>query len=122
MRHNLDASHLPETGGGRVQATYRTGIVGCSGIAISRGERSAAPIRSPLPHSHAAAYHAVPATTVAAVCDVVPAALDNYRATWEAVPAYADYREMIERERLDLLSIVTPDHLHADVFVAACEA
>jgi predicted dehydrogenase len=105
-----------------VQATYRAGIVGCSGIAIGRGERSAAPIRSPLPHSHAAAYHAVPATTVAAVCDVVPAALDNYRATWGEVSAYTDYRQLLARERLDLLSIVTPDHLHADIFVAACEA
>ncbi|MEZ4624346.1 MAG: Gfo/Idh/MocA family oxidoreductase [Thermomicrobiales bacterium] len=29
---------------------------------------------------------------------------------------------MLANEEIDLLSIVTPDHLHADSFVAACEA
>jgi predicted dehydrogenase len=103
-------------------ATFRAGIIGCSGIAIARGDRTAAAHRSPQPHSHAAAYHAVPATTVCAICDVDPAAMDRYNATWEPVPTYTDYREMLARERLDLLSIVTPDHLHADIFVAACDA
>ena len=31
------------------------------------------------------------------------------------IKAYADYREMIEKEKLDAVSIVTPDHLHADI-------
>jgi predicted dehydrogenase len=100
----------------------RAGIVGCSGIAIARGEQSATAYRMPRPHSHADAYHAVPRTTVTAVCDVVPAALDRYRKTWGDAATYTDYREMLENERLDLLSIVTPDHLHADIFIAACDA
>jgi UDP-N-acetyl-2-amino-2-deoxyglucuronate dehydrogenase len=100
----------------------RAGIVGCSGIAIAKPERSAAPRRTPLPHSHAAAFHAVPSTVVAAVCDVVPASTERYKTLWGEVPTYSDYREMLAREHLDLLSIVTPDHLHADIFVDACAA
>jgi predicted dehydrogenase len=104
------------------RAPLRAGIVGCSGIAIAKPERTAAPRRTPLPHSHAAAYHAVPSTGVAAVCDVVPESTQRYASLWGSVPAYTDYRQMLERERLDLLSIVTPDHLHADIFVDACAA
>ena len=100
----------------------RAGIVGCSGIAIAKPERTAAPRRTPLPHSHAAAFHAVPSTVVAAVCDVVPASTERYKTLWGDVPTYSDYRQMLEREHLDLLSIVTPDHLHADIFVDACAA
>lgn len=100
----------------------RVGIVGCSGIAIAPGEDSTAGIRLPQPHSHAAAYHAVPGVVVTAVCDIFPEALARYAETWGAAASYTDYREMLERERLDLISIVTPDHLHADIFVAAAEA
>lgn len=105
-----------------MEATYRVGIVGCSGIAIARPERSPSALRSPLPHSHAAAYHAVPATQVVAVCDIMPEATARYCATWGEAATYTDYRAMIERERLDLISIVTPDHLHADILATACDA
>lgn len=105
-----------------MSASYRAGIVGCSGIAIARGERSAGPNRSPLPHSHASAFDATPNAQVVAVCDIFQSALDNYVATWGSTNTYLDFREMFEKEQLDLVSIVTPDHLHADVFVAACDA
>lgn len=105
-----------------MEATYRVGIVGCSGIAIARPERSPSALRSPLPHSHAAAYHVVPATQVVAVCDIMPEATARYCATWGEAATYTDYRAMIERERLDLISIVTPDHLHADILATACDA
>lgn len=106
----------------RVSAAYRVGLIGCSGIAIDPGSPAAKGGRLPLPHSHAAAYHAIPATEIVAVCDVVPAALDRYVTTWGEVATYTDYRELLERERPDLLSIVTPDHLHGDIFIAAAEA
>jgi predicted dehydrogenase len=103
-------------------ATYRVGLVGCSGIAIARGQRSSAPIRMPQPHSHAAAYDACAKTAVVAACDVNPTALDRYISTWGKIARYTDYRRMLDQEHLDLLSIVTPDHLHADIFVDACDA
>ncbi|MGH2561677.1 MAG: Gfo/Idh/MocA family protein [Thermomicrobiales bacterium] len=102
--------------------TFRVGIIGCSGIAIAPSKRSASAVRSPQPHSHAAAYHAVPATAVVAACDVSESALERFAATWGSTACYTDYRQMLAQESLDLVSIVTPDHLHADMFVAACEA
>lgn len=103
--------------------TYRVGIVGCGGIAIGRPDEPVdRAIRWPRPHTHAAAYHAVPRTQVVAVCDLRPDATARYVATWGPAATYTDYRPMLDRERLDLLSVVTPDNRHADVLVDACAA
>lgn len=37
------------------------------------------------------------------------------------VTPYADFREMIEKEKLDAISVVTPDAFHADIVVAGLE-
>jgi predicted dehydrogenase len=36
--------------------------------------------------------------------------------------AYADYREMLEKEKLDGVTVVTPDPLHRDIVIACAEA
>ncbi len=38
------------------------------------------------------------------------------------VRGYADFREMLDREDLDAVSIATPDHLHREIALAALEA
>jgi predicted dehydrogenase len=75
----------------------------------------------PLPHSHAAAYAAHPNTVVTAICDISQPALDRYLELWGPANTYTDFREMLAKEQLDLVSIVTPDHLHAESFEAACD-
>jgi predicted dehydrogenase len=37
------------------------------------------------------------------------------------ITPYSDYREMIEAEKLDAVTVVTPDHLHADISIDALE-
>jgi predicted dehydrogenase len=37
------------------------------------------------------------------------------------IKTYADYREMIEKEKLDAISVVTPDVMHAEIALAALE-
>jgi predicted dehydrogenase len=104
-------------------APYRVGVIGLSGISTSKPERRHIPYRSFLPHSHVSAYYASPLTDIVAVCDIFPTAIDNFRALWNSeATGYTDFREMLANEQLDLLSIVTPDHLHAESFIAACEA
>ncbi len=100
----------------------RAGLIGCSGISISPAERTAAAIRMPLPHSHAAAYAAHPRTVVTAVCDISQTALDRYVELWGPANTYTDFHQMLANEALDLVSIVTPDHLHAESFEAAADA
>jgi hypothetical protein len=40
---------------------------------------------------------------------------DNYK----GINLYADFRELLEKEKIDMVKIMTPDHLHATVAIAA---
>jgi len=106
---------------------YRVGIVGLTGIAARPAvEGPASVLGVQAPHSHAAGYAAIPATRVVAVCDLVPQLLRDFQAqwgsTWGDIATYTDYTQMLTHERLDILSVVTPDHLHADIVVDAAAA
>jgi len=63
---------------------------------------------------------------VVAVCDAFePNLIEGARhvqATHGEVRTYVDYREMLEREDLDIVVIATPDHLHAPIAMAAARA
>jgi predicted dehydrogenase len=108
-------------------ATYRAAIVGLTGIgAAPLPDRPVHPALGPAwQHSHAASYAQVPNVRVVAACDLKPELLDQFRANfqsvWSEMRTYTDYREMLEQERLDLLSVVTSDHMHAQIVVDAAE-
>jgi predicted dehydrogenase len=108
-------------------ATYRAAIVGLTGIGAEPRRAADLPaLGEVMPHSHAAAYAAVPSTEVVAVCDLAPARLEQFGqhwgATFPAARGYADYRQMLAEQRIDLLSVVTPDDRHAQIVVDAVEA
>ena len=55
-----------------------------------------------------------------------PEAIDEFHRTWSdrcpGTATYHDFGELLARERPDVVSIVTGDHLHADLTVAAAES
>src|SRR5215216_5602715 len=107
--------------------TYRAAIVGLTGIAAEPRQVARLPALGELmPHSHAAAYAHLPNTTVVGYCDLVPERLEEFRRNWgEAFPearGYTDCRQMLRAERVDLLSVVTSDHRHAQIVVDGVEA
>ncbi len=106
---------------------YRAGIIGLADIAV--GPVDAAPATAlgvKMPYNHAAAYAQTAGAQVVAVCDIAQPMLDRFKAQygarWPEAKAYSDYQKMFSEARLDMLSICTPDHLHADMLIAACEA
>lgn len=107
--------------------TYRAAIVGLTGIAASPPSAAPDPVLGQIvSHSHAGGYASVPNTEVIAVCDLVPALLDNFNQQWSGIipPAkgYTDYRQMLAEQEIDLLSVVTSDNRHAQIVVDAVEA
>ena len=56
-----------------------------------------------------------------AACDVNEQTLQERRREFEFTP-YTDYREMLDKEQLDAITVVTPDPLHKDVVLASAEA
>lgn len=62
-------------------------------------------------HNHARVYAGMEDIELAAVCDVSTAAGQRVSSMYRC-RAYTDYHEMIEREQLDMLSIVVPTAEH----------
>ena len=106
--------------------SYRAVIIGLTGIGARRPDRDAKPdAYGRLPQSHASAYHNHPQTDVVAVCDIRHEMLDAFQAgwgdVWPAMRYYTDYPAMLADVRPEIVSVVTPDHLHANIAVAAAE-
>lgn len=57
-----------------------------------------------------------------ATADIDPAALAAFAARWGLKARYSDYREMLARERPDVVSLCLPQEGHFEAFRAACEA
>jgi predicted dehydrogenase len=60
---------------------------------------------------------------VVAVCDVDRNVLEQARASFGSTPAiYEDYRDMLARDDIDVVTIGAPDHWHAKMLIDACRA
>lgn len=76
--------------------------------------------------NHAYAYQQHPNVDLVAICDYNPAIFDRVYANSGvergAVREYTDYKEMLKKEHLDLVSVATPDQYHADPVIAVAES
>jgi predicted dehydrogenase len=60
---------------------------------------------------------------IVAVCDVDPAHAERAKAAFGGRPAvYHDYRRMLDRPDLDVITNGTPDHWHTIITLAACRS
>lgn len=103
----------------------RAAIVGLTGIGGGRSPATDGPLRRPRPSSHAGAYVEVDRTELVAVCDLREDAIAEFRGHWpelDAVTSYHDFDELLSRERPEIVSVATSDHLHADLTIAAVDA
>ncbi len=76
--------------------------------------------------NHAYAYQQHPAVDLVAICDVNPAIFEKVYASAGvekgSVREYTDYKEMLRQEKLDLISVATPDQYHAGPVTDAAAA
>ncbi len=106
--------------------TYRTAIVGLSWIAADPAGPPSDPVLGTAPpYSHASAMAPIAAIDVVGGCDISEAARTRFTETWggrwPGARTFGDYRQMIAELKPDIVSVVTPDHLHKDVVLAAVE-
>ena len=61
---------------------------------------------------------------LAAACDFDQKTLDDFIQQWpdETIAGYKNHREMLANEKLDIVTVATSDHRHADLVVDAAEA
>ncbi|CAA9282404.1 MAG: hypothetical protein AVDCRST_MAG77-3968 [uncultured Chloroflexi bacterium] len=104
-----------DRGGRRV---WRAAIIGCGRIADSiEDEVAGAPGRNLLPFSHAGAYQRAARTELVAAADPNPERLKAFGARRGVSRLYGDYREMLEREAPDVVSVCVPTRAHGDVAI-----
>jgi predicted dehydrogenase len=78
-------------------------------------------------NSHIRAYNAMPNVEIAAVCDIDESVLNQRlgeieKAKGKRPASYTDYRKLLEDKSIDAVSIATPNHTHALITIAACQA
>jgi predicted dehydrogenase len=73
-------------------------------------------------HYHARGYQASPDAAIVALADLSQENARAFQAEHGGDQIYQDYREMLKKERLDIVSICTWPHLHAEMVIAAAEA
>jgi UDP-N-acetylglucosamine 3-dehydrogenase len=72
--------------------------------------------------SHALAYQKNPHTRVVGVCDLDEALLAEVARELDAPVAVTDYRELLNRDDIHVISVATPDYDHAEQSIAALRA
>ena len=103
--------------------TYRAAIVGCSRIGAFIDNEVMGRSDMVLPYSHAAGYEACERTDLIAGADLRQDVLDAFGGRYD-VPSshrYIDYKEMIEREQPDIVSVATQPEQRAEVALFAIE-
>jgi predicted dehydrogenase len=71
---------------------------------------------------HVQAYRGLTGVKVVAVADADEKALSRARGEFPEVALFTDYRQVLDRDDIHLVSICTPDRLHAEQAVAALAA
>ncbi len=88
---------------------FRTAVIGCGGIANGK---------------HLPSLKLMPNVDLIAFCDIIPEraekAAREYGVPGAAV--YTDYRELLEKEKPDVVHVLTPNRAHCEISCAALEA
>jgi predicted dehydrogenase len=71
--------------------------------------------------SHAGVYADMPGVELRAVCDVVEETARSI-AKKHSCDAVTDYRDLVARDDIHVISVASPDHLHAEHCIAALQA
>ncbi len=84
---------------------YRVGIIGCGAIFFQ----------------HAFPLHKLENVEIKAVCDIKPAAL-HVAAQLFHCDAYTDYHDLLKRDDIDVVHVLTPHYLHAPMVIEAANS
>jgi predicted dehydrogenase len=104
--------------------TYRAALIGCSRMGAFIDNESGAPAGTRPPKSHAAGFEACDRTEMVACSDFRVDVMEQVGIRY-GVPKdkqYTDYREMIAKERLDIVSVATQPEPRAEIVVHAAES
>ena len=85
---------------------YRVGVIGCGGIS----------------RAHSNGYKAVARTEIVAAADIGEEQLKKYSQEYDVKALYTDYKEMLSKEELDIVSVCTYPIVRRDITVNAAQS
>ena len=101
--------------------SYRVAIIGCGRMASTIDDER--PAGWPhAPSTHAGAFKQLEQTPVIAGVNRGPKGLQAFQRRWGVTNGYADYRQMLEAEQPDIVSICTPQESHAEITMECARA
>ncbi|MFC4322065.1 Gfo/Idh/MocA family protein [Litchfieldia salsa] len=84
----------------------KVAVIGCGSIAK---------------HRHLPEYAQNKQVEIVAVCDIVEERVNEFATKYDAI-AYTSYEELLANQDIDIVSVCTPNYLHASISVAALKA
>lgn len=100
---------------------HTAAIIGCGRIAGSIDDEVREYPAMIFPYSHAGTYQACESTRLVAAAEVVADKLSAFCERWKIPRGYRDYREMIEQERPEIISVTTRPGSHQEIVNFAAE-
>lgn len=95
----------------------RVGIIGCGRPWKSEGATGFG-----MSHQHAFGYRASGKAQIVALADLVPENAESFRQIHGGDAIYTSYHEMLAKENLDIVSISTWPHMHAQMVIDVANA
>ncbi|MDA0841342.1 MAG: Gfo/Idh/MocA family oxidoreductase [Planctomycetota bacterium] len=103
-------------------SSFKVAIVGCGRMGTTiDDEVTEHPLIGRIPYSHAACYAAVEEAEMIACSDMVEEKVERTKQRYGIPNGYSDYREMIEKEKPDIVSVTTRPVNHAEVSIFCAE-
>lgn len=97
--------------------TFKVGLIGCGRIASTLDDD---PKRKYI-STHIGAYKYAKSTDITAVCDRDTKKLRKCQEKWNIPRGYTDFKEMLKKEKPDILSICTPHDTHYAILKEAAK-
>ena len=102
--------------------TYRGVIVGCGRIGSTIDDEQVDRPQFRYPWAHAPAIIEAKGVELVAASDLREEQLADFKHRWGVTALYSDYREMIKKEKPDIVCITTKVEERAEVVIGAAEA
>jgi predicted dehydrogenase len=103
--------------------TYRSAVIGCGRMGAFIDNEVVGYPAVTFPYSHAAGFMACERTEIVACCDVREDVMEEFGKRY-GVPKerhYTDYKALIDKERLDIVSVATQPEQRAEIVIYAVE-
>ena len=106
----------------RPRGSYRGAVVGCGRMGSTIDDEHVGMPHYPWPWAHAPAMIEASGIELVAGVDVDRARLEDFGRRWKVAGLYTDIREMVERERPDIVSVTTRPRERPEVVAALAES